>query len=89
VLAELLLRRNAGWQEGAIESYLSSYQERVVRLDEPWSIHLLHWTAWVDEEDTPQFRNDLYGRDEKLARALAAPLKRPAEAGLGPDEENR
>lgn len=69
-LAELLLRNNSDWQPGAIQGLLRDYQERTVRLEVPWSVHLLHWTAWVDEDRVAHFRTDLYGRDAKLAAAL-------------------
>jgi len=75
-LARLLLRGNEGWREGAIGDYLVDYSERVVRLDEPWSVHLLYWTAWVDADGMAEFRNDIYGRDGRLAKALKMPRPR-------------
>jgi murein L,D-transpeptidase YcbB/YkuD len=69
-LAELLLRNNRGWQPATLQEYLRDYQERTIRLDTPWPVHLLHWTAWVDENQVAHFRPDLYDRDGRLSKAL-------------------
>ena len=42
-----------------------------VKLPNPIPVHLLYWTAWVDEEDTLHLRPDIYGRDRLLQDALA------------------
>ena len=34
-------------------------------LDEPLPIHLVYWTAWVDENKLVNFRDDIYQRDKK------------------------
>ncbi|MEJ2084454.1 MAG: L,D-transpeptidase family protein [Acidobacteriota bacterium] len=70
-LAELLLSYNEDWQPGSSRQFLSDYRERTIRLDVPWPVHLLYWTAWVDEQGKAQFRADLYNRDDKLSKALA------------------
>jgi murein L,D-transpeptidase YcbB/YkuD len=55
-------RLEAGW---------SVPVERTISLPSPVPIHLLYWTAWAEEDGTVHFRNDVYGRDERLAAALA------------------
>jgi L,D-transpeptidase YcbB len=37
-----------------------------------WRIWLLYETAFVDDDGTVEFRDDLYGRDQRLRDALAA-----------------
>lgn len=70
-LAEHLLATERGWDRARIEETLEGTKERWIRLREPVPVHLLHWTAWRDPDGTLQFRNDLYGRDARLATALA------------------
>lgn len=69
-LAEHLLRANSDWRPGAIQEYLRDYGERTMRLEIPWPVHLLYWTAWVDESQIAHFRTDLYERDLELFEAL-------------------
>ncbi|MDF1615370.1 L,D-transpeptidase family protein [Desulfurivibrio dismutans] len=46
---------------------------RHVRLPSPVPVHLVYWTAWVAPDGSVQFRNDIYERDDLLARALTTP----------------
>ena len=80
-LAEALLRANAGWSAERIRATMDGNAERVVGLGRPVPVHLLYWTAWV-EDGRPHFRADLYDRDAPVAAALAAPA--PRQAGPTP-----
>ncbi len=68
-LAEELLR-GQGWSMEEIEQAAARTSPRTVNLDAPVPVHILYWTAWVDETGTVQFRRDVYGRDGAVARAL-------------------
>ena len=35
-------------------------------------MHVTYLTAWVDEDGTAHFRDDIYGRDARLAAALTS-----------------
>ena len=70
-LAEHLLMSEPGWDRARIDDALQLDRERWITLREPVPVHLLHWTAWRDPDGTLQFRDDLYGRDSRLAQALA------------------
>lgn len=70
-LAEYLLQGEPGWNRERIDRVLSRGGEDWIRLREPVPVHLLHWTAWQDPDGSLQLRDDLYGRDARLARALA------------------
>jgi murein L,D-transpeptidase YcbB/YkuD len=34
-------------------------------------VYILYWTAFVEADGSVQFREDVYGRDRRLAGALA------------------
>lgn len=71
-LAKLLLEGDARWTPERFDAQLASLERRVVTLPKPINVHLTYLTAWVDDDGKTQFRNDIYGRDRRLARALAA-----------------
>ncbi len=80
-LSERLLWGDSRWNREAITAAVRQGTERTVRLPEPVAVHLLYWTAWVDEEGRIQFRRDLYGRDGRVLEALAQPAPGPRERG--------
>lgn len=54
------------------DSTLASRQETYVHLDVQVPVHLVYWTAWVNEEGRTQFRDDVYGRNALLWDAMLA-----------------
>lgn len=79
-LAEYLLRDDPRWTREAILAAISEDKTYSIALPEPVPVHLLYWTAWVNEDLTVHFREDLYGRDAVLAEALQK--RRPAISSL-------
>lgn len=74
-LALFLLGSSDGWSIDRIQKVLETNTEETVLLPRRIPIHLLYWTAWVEEDVTmPSFRTDIYGRDERLEKALAERL---------------
>ena len=69
-LALALLGDDPKWTAETLEAALDRGTEQVVRLKQSVPVHLLYWTAWVDESGTLRFRRDVYGRDERLDQAL-------------------
>lgn len=69
-LAERLLKGGQGWTMTALRRAIDSGETISVRLQKPVPVHLVYLTAWVGEQDTVQFRNDIYGRDKRLVAAL-------------------
>jgi murein L,D-transpeptidase YcbB/YkuD len=69
-LAEYVLRGDPEWTREKILAEIEKWVEQVVHLPEPIPVHVLYWTAWVDENGTIQFRKDIYGSDERLNEAL-------------------
>lgn len=70
-LARYLLREDPKWTPEAVRTALASGEHASIPLPKPLAVHILYWTAWVDESGTVQFRKDVYGHDAKLAEALA------------------
>jgi murein L,D-transpeptidase YcbB/YkuD len=69
-LAEYLLAKDPRWTRETILEALDDSVDRAVKIPDPIEVYILYWTAWVDEDGTVQFRNDIYGRDKPLADAL-------------------
>lgn len=68
-LAEALLRGDAQ-DPSRIGEILASGQTTRVALATPVPVHLAYLTAWIGEGGTVEFRDDVYGRDALLAKAL-------------------
>ena len=69
-LAAYLLAENQQWTPDALMVALDRGKQRTVRLSDPIPVHIVYWTAWVDQEGVLQFRPDIYGYDRLLDRAL-------------------
>ena len=68
-LAEFVL--NSGdWDAGTVRKEIDAGKTRNVRIAAPVPVHLSYQTAWVGSDGAVQFRDDIYGRDGKLAEAL-------------------
>jgi murein L,D-transpeptidase YcbB/YkuD len=70
-LAYYLLSDDPGWTHARLHDIFEGGQRQVVRIPRPIPVHLLYMTAWVDENDELQFRNDIYDRDRDLDAALS------------------
>jgi murein L,D-transpeptidase YcbB/YkuD len=69
-LAEYLLRGEPEWTAERIRQAMYGGRETTVQLKETRPVRIGYFTAWVDGEGQLNFRDDVYGRDEKLAREL-------------------
>ena len=69
-LAWLLMRDQVEEPGAEIERILEGGEETEVPLERPIPIRLFYSTAWVAHDGVLHFREDVYGRDEALARAL-------------------
>lgn len=72
-LAEYLLVDQPEWTPGKIDSAMNSGKEKYVRVKDPVAVLIYYYTAWVDEHNQLQFRDDIYGHDERLARKMFMP----------------
>ncbi|MDP2957685.1 MAG: L,D-transpeptidase family protein [Longimicrobiales bacterium] len=69
-LAEYLLRDDPDWTPERIREAMYSGRETPVQLNVKRPVMIGYFTAWVDGEGRLNFRDDVYGRDERLAREL-------------------
>ena len=69
-LAEYLLRDSQEWSRAKIQAAVDEGREQRINLPAPIDVHIVYLTAWVDNEGVLNFRNDVYGRDELLLKAL-------------------
>ncbi len=67
----LYVLRDKDWSEKKLETEIDDGDTRTVRLGKHLPVWLLYWTTWVDADGAVQYRDDLYGRDRRLAAALS------------------
>ena len=58
------------WSDEELDEVMGQSDRRIVSLKTPIPVHLTYMTAWLADDGTVQFREDLYGNDKSLARAL-------------------
>jgi murein L,D-transpeptidase YcbB/YkuD len=62
-LARYLLRDQPEWDDGRISQAMASGTERHVRLTRKIPVHIVYFTAWVDDHGRLQFSPDVYKYD--------------------------
>ncbi len=77
-LAQYLLRGKKGWDSLRVAACFDSLQNQAVIVPHPVPVHLLYWTAWVDDRGRTQFRRDVYGLDSLLAAVTSRSRGQPA-----------
>ena len=69
-LATYLLRNQPEWTTQKMNVAMSSSIEKWVPLKQSLPVFITYFTAWVDSEGLLNFRKDIYGHDERLAKQL-------------------
>lgn len=69
-LAEFLLRKDKAWPEEKIKTAMEGGKETYVKLKKKIPVFITYFTAWVDESGKLNFRDDVYGHDERLSHVL-------------------
>jgi len=69
-LAEYLLQDMPDWSKEKIDQVIAEDKEKGVALKDPIPVLIVYYTAWVDEENNLQFREDIYGHDSAVAQHL-------------------
>ncbi|MBO9617627.1 MAG: L,D-transpeptidase family protein [Niabella sp.] len=68
--AAYVLDDSTHWDEYKIDSAMHSYKEKYVRVRKPIPVLITYFTAWVDDEDALNFREDIYGHDAVIAKKM-------------------
>lgn len=69
-LAVTLLQWQGDWPRERIVETIGDGARTVIPLAEPVPVHLAYVSAWVNKDGSVHFRDDVYGKDEVLARVL-------------------
>jgi murein L,D-transpeptidase YcbB/YkuD len=83
-LAQYVLGRQRQWNADAIQGALQPGPTRHVDLVRAIPVVIFYATASVDSNGSPRFAADIYGRDAKLERELAARSSQIVSAAGGP-----
>lgn len=68
-LAAHLVEGTPDWDGARLEAAKTDGRTEKVTLAKKTPVHIVYWTAWVDDEGKLQLRNDLYDRDAKTVAA--------------------
>ncbi|MDQ3392585.1 MAG: L,D-transpeptidase family protein [Bacteroidota bacterium] len=69
-LAEYLLHDNKEWDKEKIKEAMAQEEPENVKLTEKVSVHLVYWTAWVNDNDKINFRDDIYMLDRNQLKQI-------------------
>jgi murein L,D-transpeptidase YcbB/YkuD len=61
------------WSLPQVQSVVDGRGRKIVRLAKPMPVHVTYQTAWVGQDGAVQFREDIYGRDARVADLLFRP----------------
>ncbi len=66
-MANYLLENSTEWTPEKIEAAMNSGVEKTVRLKHSVPVIITYYTAWIDENNKMNFREDIYGNDQAVA----------------------
>ena len=69
-MAEYLLKDDSSWPPEKIMEAMNSGNEKFVKIKDPVPVFITYYTAWVDENGSLNFRDDIYSRDAILAQKM-------------------
>ncbi|HEV8481288.1 MAG TPA: L,D-transpeptidase family protein [Candidatus Eisenbacteria bacterium] len=86
-LATYLLRGSSEGSPEHLQELIASGENHWIAIKNPEPVHILYWTAWVDPDGTVQFRNDVYGHDQRLDQALRLGVVSQFEINPQPEQQ--
>jgi len=78
-LADYLLSDKPNWDGDRVESQIKSGKRQIVTLAKPVDVNIVYATAWVNQDNQLQFRNDIYQID-KIDFPVYLPNKNDSES---------
>ena len=69
-MANYVLRNQPEWTPEKINEAMNSGKEKFVKVKDPIPVVITYYTAWVDDNGQLNFRNDIYGHDERLSEKM-------------------
>jgi len=69
-LADYLLRGKPGWDDARVAAAFDTSRNAAVTLPQPVPVHIVYWTAYVDDAGRLQLRDDIYGLDRLLDQTI-------------------
>ncbi len=69
-LAISIMEENKDWTPEKVDSAMNAGKEHIYDLKNEIPVYIGYFTAWVDEEGETNFYEDIYKRDNKLAKLL-------------------
>jgi murein L,D-transpeptidase YcbB/YkuD len=69
-LASYLLQGSPEGSAEHLQELIAGGENHWIAIPHPEPVHILYWTAWVDPDGTVEFRDDVYGHDQRLDQAL-------------------
>jgi len=69
-MANYVLRNNPEWTPEKINEAMNSGDQKFVKVKKPIPVFISYYTAWVDENKTLNFREDIYNHDAELASKM-------------------
>ena len=70
-LAEVILAQDKGWSAERVRSHVPGGRSADITLNTPVPVHLVYFTATVDDAGKLLTHGDIYGMDARVASALA------------------
>jgi len=71
-MAELVLAEDKGWSAAEVDEKMSTGpRNNEIIIEKKIPMHLVYFTAWVDENGKLKTFNDIYGHEKRIAQALA------------------
>lgn len=69
--AQLLLNDDKGLSEQQVKDLMEDGPfDNSIKLDKPLPVHIVYFTAWVDDDGTLRTTRDIYGHQKRIALAL-------------------